>query len=100
MSGVVSMLPDCAWAEDAVTLYEFIKHKDAPVLPKVARFTCGERIATGSLVDWEQPFLVYSHRRRTKIYAENLTWKNDSKSFVTQGYPLEIAKDYPGTCNS
>ena len=38
MSGEINTLPECTWSEEAVSLYEFIKHKSAPILPQVAKF--------------------------------------------------------------
>ena len=50
----------------------------------------------GPLVNLENPLLVYSKRRRTKVYAECLQWNARRTRFEPHGDVLEIPKDYSG----
>ena len=90
-------LPKCDWAEKGVSLWEFVKGEAAPVLPQVAKLVRGQAgLDLGPLIEWDSPFMIYSHRRRTKVFAENVHWNATKKTYIRDGPVMEIPKDYPG----
>ncbi|KAK2159836.1 hypothetical protein LSH36_145g05043 [Paralvinella palmiformis] len=80
------------WIQEKKTPLEFLSdfHLAQPI-----------RISHGSDLDLSpadtlHPFLAFSRRRRTKVYAENLAWNEILKKYKQKGPILEIPKDYPG----
>ena len=89
-------LPDCEWSDQGTTLPEFITSAAAPVLPQVVRLEPQCEIDFGSSIDWNVPFLIYSHRQRTHVNAEQVKWCKKTKSYVKADDAITIPKDYPG----
>ncbi len=54
-------------------------------------------VELGPELDTTAPFLVYSHRRRTKVFAEHVIWHESKKAYQPSGEILEVPKDYIGT---
>ena len=90
---ISEILADTQWDAEKQTVYDFM-----------SGFTSAQPIrviAKGSDVDLSpadvlHPFLAFSRRRRTKVYAENLVWDEKDKAYVRRGPLLEIPKDYLG----
>jgi hypothetical protein len=90
---ISEILSETQWSEEKQTVYDFM-----------SEFTSAQPIRVvpqGGDVDLSPadvlyPFLAFSRRRRTKVYAENLVWDECEKQYVRKGPLLEIPKDYLG----
>ena len=93
MDTLESILDKTQWSSTPVQLRD-LRDERLPIVVSLADPDCD----LGPGVDTKAPFLVYSRRRRSKIYAECLRVEKEKKEMVTAAYgPVyEIPKDYTG----
>ena len=94
-------LPEFVWEESPSTLSDFAENFESPHLVRLEDSQSSSAAAApaftlGELVDVNRPFLAFSRRRRTRVYAENLEWDAKKRIYVPKGHVLEIPKDYMG----
>ena len=82
------------WSEGSKPPLEYLKEFKKPEMVKMA-FE-GDQLDIGELVDTTKPFLLYSHRRRTKVYADMEHLDATTTTYVKDGPTVEIPKDYLG----
>ena len=88
--------PEPKWTQESWPLTEVCQDFNSPLLVKLDERDVAPSF--GDEVEMDAPFVVYSKRRRTKVYAENLAWDGERKQYVPSGPVLEIPKDYTGQC--
>ena len=106
IKGSNGRLPELKWSAKSYTPAEF---PGCFSRPQVVRILPGEDEETennpaestrpvdlGPQLDTSKPFLIYSHRRRTKVFAEHVVWDKSKKSYRPNGPLLEVPKDYIG----
>lgn len=91
MDSLEDILADTQWSSSTVQLQELRDEK----LPMVVRLA-DPGTDLGPEVDSSAPFLLYSRRRRTKVYAECLGVEEGKKTIQAYGPIYEIPKDYTG----
>lgn len=86
------------WDTTSYTQTEFAANHSLPCLVRLVseRGEAAPESCLGNLVDVSKNFLAYSHRRRTKAYAQHMVWDPDSNSYSPDGLLIEVPKDYPG----
>ena len=99
-------LPDLVWSSKTYIPAEFPANFSKPqivrILPGDSEGWEGsfpipaKRVDLGPDLETSKPFLIYSHRRRTKVFAEHVAWDKSKRSFQANGPLLEIPKDYIG----
>ena len=99
-------LPELTWSAKTFTPAEFpacfSKPQVVRILPGDSEGWEGsfpvpaKKVNLGPELDTSKPFLIYSHRRRTKVFAEHVAWDKSKKSYQPNGPLLEIPKDYVG----
>ena len=95
-------LPPLQWEDTPTDLAHFAEDFQSPHFVRLEPRVCPEEHADnpvfslGPLVDVSVPFLAFSRRRRTRVYAENLIWDNKKSLYVPNGHVIEIPKDYMG----
>jgi len=87
------ILPDIVWEEKPRSPKDFIQPSfQGPEVVRLERGG-GGYVSFGPLIDPTRPFLIFSHRRRTKAYAEPVF---DDGIQPKTSHCFEIPKDYIG----
>ena len=89
---ISEIVAEAQWKEEKQTPSEFLANFR---LAQPIRISHGADLDI-SPADSLHPFLAFSRRRRTKVYAENLAWNEILRKYKQKGPILEIPKDYPG----
>ncbi len=105
-SSLADRLPTLQWSPKTYLPADF---PETFAKPQVVRLLPGDsegwegafdvpakRVDLGPELDTLKPMLVYSHRRRTKVFAEHVSWDKAKKSYQPHGPLLEVPKDYIG----
>ena len=82
------------WSDSRKRPAEYLKDFKGPEMIKMT--FDGDALDLGPTVDTQKPFLLYSHRRRTKVYADMVHWDDRAKKYNKTGPSVEIPKDYIG----
>ena len=91
METIEAVLETAKWNPDPVQLQDL---QDSP-LPLMVKLQKPDT-DLGPGVDTSAPFLLYSRRRRTKVYAECMGLEPGKNTMEPYGPILEIPKDYTG----
>ena len=54
---------------------------------------------TGTNVDVQKPFLLYTNRSCCKVLAASIHWDDDQQEYTEVGQRLVIPLNYPGNCH-
>lgn len=89
-------IPAIQWESTQSSLFDFVDNFKNPHMVKLELNEAAKDLHFGEAVNLNQPCLAFSHRRRTRIYAENLAWNYNKKMYAPKGEILGIPKDYMG----
>ncbi|XP_013414382.1 uncharacterized protein LOC106176505 [Lingula anatina] len=87
--------PYFEWADEAVDARLFLfQHQ----LPQVVKLSSGlySNLGEKTTLNSQQPFLLYSARRGTKVFASNLHWDEERAEHKRDGPALVIPVNYQG----
>ena len=90
--GLKPTLPHIDWEDEGFSPKDYLEQFDGPEFVTLKNAD-GSPVSFGPLVDPSKPFIAFSHRRRTKAYAETVFPGEVQNSNCPT---FEIPKDYVG----
>ncbi len=94
---VADLVNTTEFGEEHLRLESFIESFLSPEVVRLVRGESDNLELTPAPLD--QPFLAFSRRRRTRMYAECWCWDDKQKKYIAKPPVLEIPKDYVGMYN-
>lgn len=83
------------WEEDSMAAADLTRRRHMPIVVKLDGEDYGN-FGTGTQLDVDQPFLLYTVRRCSKVLAASILWDERQQQYEDIGPTLVIPVNYPG----